>query len=163
MLEKIAFSFLSRLRRLEAKYFKKRMNVGKKVRLRRPLVIQYPENIYVEDNVSMNRNCTFLAHGKIFIGKNAMIGPNVTIITVNHDYRAKGLKAHTSHVLLPVRIGENVWIGANALILPGITIGRNAIIGAGSVVTKDIGDGEVFAGNPARFIKRRLEQPSQRH
>lgn len=157
MFEKIVFLLLNMLRKLEAKYFKKRMNVGEKVRLRSPLMIQYPENIYIEDNVSVNRNCTFLAHGKIFIGKNTMIGPNVTIITVNHDYRAEGLKAHTSRILLPVRIGENVWIGANALILPGITIGRNAIIGAGSVVTKDVDDGEIVVGNPARFIKRRAE------
>ena len=120
-------------------------------------MIQYPEHIYIEDNVSINRNCTFLAHGKIFIGKNTMIGPNVTIVTVNHNYQAEGLKAQHSHVLSPVRIGENVWIGGNALILPGISIGHNAVIAAGSVVTKDIGEGELYGGNPARFIKRRTD------
>ena len=70
MLGKIIFFFLTRARKLEAKYFKKKMNVGKKIRFRHPLMIQFPENIFIEDNVSINRNCTFLAHGKIFIGKN---------------------------------------------------------------------------------------------
>jgi acetyltransferase-like isoleucine patch superfamily enzyme len=86
-----------------------------------------------------------------------MIGPSVTIITVNHNYQAESLKAQRSHVLSPVRIGDNVWIGANALILPGVSIGHNAVIAAGSVVTKEIGEGEVFGGNPARFIKRRTD------
>ena len=155
MLGKMIFFFLTRVRKIETKYFMKRMNVGGRVRFRHPLMIQHPEYIYIEDNVSINRNCTFLAHGKIFIGKNTMIGPSVTIITVNHNYQAEGLNAQRSHVLSQVRIGENVWIGANSLILPGISIGHNAVVAAGSVVTKDIGESEVCGGNPARFIKRR--------
>jgi len=155
MLENIAFFIMKRIRRLEIRYYRKKMNLGKKVRLRRPLVIQHPENIFMEDYVSVNINCTFLAHGKISIGTNTIIGPNVSIITVNHDYREKGRDIHAARIKLPVTIGENVWIGAGAVILPGITIGSEAVIAAGSVVTKDVGKGDIVGGNPVRFIKKR--------
>ena len=65
--------------------------------------------------------------------------------------------AQAAHSLLPVHIGKNVWIGANSVILPGVTIGNNAVIAAGSIVTKDISEGVIVGGNPARFIKQRFE------
>ncbi|MBI5632849.1 MAG: hypothetical protein HZA15_05160 [Nitrospirae bacterium] len=157
MIEAVAFFVLKKFRKLETAYYRKRMHMGKEVRFRHPLMVQFPENIHIGNRVSINRNCTFLAHTEITVGDNTLIGPNVTIITVNHDYRCEGLAAHTTHSLLPVHIGENVWIGANSVILPGVTIGTNAVIAAGSVVTKDISEGVIAGGNPARFIKNRFE------
>lgn len=93
--------------------------------------------ITIGNNVFINRNVNIVSRDKINIGSNTMIGPNVIIFDHNHnDSRVKD-KA-------PVTIGENVWIGGNTSILKGVTIGNNAIIAAGSVVTKDVNDGEVF-------------------
>ena len=156
MLETIVSSFLRRIGRLESAYYKSRMNTGQGVRLRRPLLVRYPRNIHVGNNVAINTNCTFLAHDTIRIGDNTMIGPNVTILTVDHDISRKGIEAHTAHIPSPVTIGENVWIGANALILPGVTIGDNAVVAAGSVVTKYVPENTVVGGNPAKSIKPRF-------
>ena len=79
-----------------------------------------------------------------------MIGPNVTIVTINHDINPK---TRINAMPKPIKIGKNVWIGADCTILPGITIGDNSIIGAGSVVTKDVPYNVVVAGNTARIIK----------
>lgn len=153
----IVFSFLKKVRKLETNYYRRRMHLGVDVRFRHPLVVQFPENIYLGNRVAINQNCSFLAHAKITIGANTMLGPNVTILTANHDYRLEGLMAQSAKSLMPVNIGENVWIGANTVILPGVNIGNNAVIGAGSIVTKDITEGIVVGGNPARFIKHRFE------
>ena len=89
---------------------------------------------------------------EIFIGDDTMIGPNVTIATAGHpvlpELRQEGLQYN-----LPVHIGKNVWIGAAAVILPGVTIGDNTVIGAGSVVTKDIPADVVAVGNPCRILR----------
>ncbi len=156
MLEKIVFKLIKKIHRLETGYYLKKITSGENVKFRHPIEIRKPENIYLADSVSINKNCTFLAHGRISIGKNTMIGPNVTIITVNHDYRLEGKKSNSAHIISPVTIGENVWIGANTLILPGITIGANAVVAGGSVVTKAVGTGEIVGGNPASFIKKRF-------
>lgn len=95
------------------------------------------------------------AHDKryaLFIGDHVMIGPNVTIATAGHpvqpDLRRKAIQFNQ-----PVHIGNNVWIGANALILPGVTIGDNSVIGGGSVVTKDIPANVVAVGNPCKVLR----------
>jgi len=80
-----------------------------------------------------------------------MIGPNVTIVTVNHEINPE---TRINAIPKPVKIGKNVWIGANCTILPGVTIGENSVIGAGSVVTKDVPANIVVAGNPAKLIKK---------
>ena len=157
MIEVVVFFFLKKIRKLEANYYKKRIHTGEDVRFRHPLLIQFPENIHLGNRVSINQNCTFLAHARITVGDNTLIGPNVTIITVNHDYRLEGVLVQTAHSLLPVNIGENVWIGANVVVLPGVTIGNNAVIAAGSIVTKDISEGVIVGGNPAKLIKNRFE------
>ena len=90
--------------------------------------------------------------GDIFIGDKTMIGPNVTLCTTGHpvepEYRGMG-----AHYSLPIHIGRNVWIGSNAVILPGVTIGDNSVIGAGSIVTKDIPANVVAVGNPCRVSR----------
>ena len=108
------------------------------------------KNIHIGKNVFINSGCKFQDQGGIFIGDGVLIGHNVVIATLNHDLRPE--KRQGMHPK-PVKIGRNVWIGSNSTILPGVTVGDNAVIGAGSVVTKDIPENTVFAGNPAKFIK----------
>ena len=100
----------------------------------------------------MNSNATFVDDGHIYVGDKVMFGPNVTIATANHpiapELRGRGLQYNKD-----VYIGENAWIGACTVIVPGVHIGMNTVIGAGSVVTKDIPDGVVAAGNPCRVLR----------
>jgi maltose O-acetyltransferase len=160
IIARLAVYIIRRFEKLEVRYFLKKMNTGKNVRIRSPFFAKSPHNVFLGDNVSINKGCTFLAHDYIRIGENSLIGPNVTIITVNHDYRKSGIEAHRNRLFKPVTIGKNAWIGANALLLPGVTIGDDAVVGGGSVVTTSIGAGDMVAGNPARFIKRRFPEAS---
>jgi len=99
---------------------------------------------------------TIIDDGDVWIGDHTMIGPNVTICTTGHPvdptYREMG-----AHYSLTIHIGRNVWIGSNTVILPGVTIGDNTVIGAGSVVTKDIPENVVAVGNPCR-VKRAISE-----
>jgi len=117
-----------------------------------PLFCTYGYNTTVGDNFFLNVNCKLMDSGTITIGSNVFIAPNVCIITEEHamdtEQRLAGLEY--TH---PVTIGDNVWICAGALILPGVTIGANSVIGAGSVVTKDIPPNSVAVGNPCKVIR----------
>lgn len=100
-------------------------------------------------------NTLFQDQGGIEIGDGSLIGHNVVLATINHDLRpAYNRKNHYK----PVKIGRYVWIGSNSTILPGITVGDWAVIGAGSVVTKDVESFTIVAGNPARVIRRLTEE-----
>jgi maltose O-acetyltransferase len=94
------------------------------------------------------------------IGKHVLMGQNVTILTTRHEFENPNIPIHEQGTSerRPVRVGDDVWIGANSILLPGITIGDGAVIGAGSVVTRDIPPFAVVAGNPARVIRRRGER-----
>ena len=109
-------------------------------------------HVHFGSGIYVNFNLTLVDDGHIYVGDKVMIGPNVTIATAAHPIdpalRAKGLQ-YTKDV----RIGENAWIGACAVILPGVTIGKDSVIGAGSVVTRDIPPGVVAAGNPCRVLR----------
>lgn len=109
-------------------------------------------NIHVGEDFLSNYNVTILDVGEVIIGDYCMIGPNTTISTVNHPMTAKGRREKLS-IIKPVRIGNDVWIGANCVILPGVTIGNNVVIAAGAVVTADIPDNCVAGGVPAKLIK----------
>ena len=115
-----------------------------------PFYTDYGKNITVGKNVFINEGCCFQDQGGITIGDNCLIGQQVVIATLNHDLcpdkRANMLPA-------PVAIGNNVWIGAHATILAGVTIGDNAVVAAGAVVTKDVPENTVVAGVPAKVIK----------
>ena len=99
-----------------------------------------------------NYNCTILDNGRVTLGDNCMLAPNVSIYTAGHtlypDSRAMGYEYG-----IEVTIGNNVWIGGNTVILPGVHIGDNVVVGAGSVVTKDIPDWSFAAGNPCKVIR----------
>jgi len=110
------------------------------------------KNLYLGSYVYVNFNLTVVDDGDVFIGDRVMLGPNVTIATANHpispELRLRSLQYNRS-----VRIGNNVWIGAGAIIVPGVTIGDNTVIGAGSVVTRDIPANVVAVGNPCRVLR----------
>lgn len=116
-----------------------------------PFYTDFGKNITIGKNVFFNTGCTFQDRGGISIGDGTMIGMNVTIATLNH-----GLPLETRNVTFPspVIIGDNVWIGSNATILPGVTIGDNSVVAAGAVVTKDVLENTVVAGVPAKELKK---------
>jgi acetyltransferase-like isoleucine patch superfamily enzyme len=116
-----------------------------------PFYTDFGKNITIGKNVFFNIGCSFQDRGGISIGDGTMIGMNVTIATLNH-----GLPSETRNVTYPspVIIGDNVWIGSNATILPGVTIGDNSVVAAGAVVTKDVPVNTVVAGVPAKELKK---------
>jgi acetyltransferase-like isoleucine patch superfamily enzyme len=128
--------------------------IGKQVdetfRLMLPFYTDYGLNIEIGKNVIVNHACTFMSIGGIIIEDNVLIGPKVNIITADHSTNPD---ERDSIIASPVCIRENVWIGANATILKGVTIGINSVVAAGSVVTKDIPDNCIYGGVPAKHIK----------
>lgn len=110
-------------------------------------------NIHLGRGVMVNYDCVFLDTADITVGDHSLIAPRVVIATSSHDFPAEE-RRHVRTLSSSVTIGSDVWIGAAAVILPGRTIGDGAIVGAGSVVTHDVPAGEVWAGNPARRIRR---------
>lgn len=117
-----------------------------------PFYCDYGTNIIIGDNFYANHGLIILDEAKVVIGNNVFIAPGVGIHTAGHpvdaDRRNRGLE-----YALPVTIGSNVWIGASATILPGVAIGDNSIIGAGSVVVRDIPPNVIAVGNPCRVIR----------
>ena len=117
-----------------------------------PFHCDYGWNIEVGENFFANYNLTILDVGKVTIGKNVMIAPNVSIYTAGHPVHPDSRNSGYEYGI-PITIGDNVWIGGSVVILPGVTIGNNAVIGAGSVVTKDIPDNAIAAGSPCKVIR----------
>lgn len=109
-------------------------------------------NIYFEGMAVVNFDCLMLDVGEIHIGENCFIGPRTCIYTACHSLKPEERNTPTCSSK-PVIIGKNVWIGGSAIILPGVKIGDNAVIAAGSVVCKDVPSNTVVGGNPAKFIK----------
>ena len=110
------------------------------------------KNIHIGSNFTGNYNLTLLDIREIRIGDNVMIGPNTLITTVGHPLSPMGRRKHLG-IAKPVIIGNDVWIGGNVTILPGVRIGNNVVVAAGAVVTKDVPDNCVVGGVPARKIK----------
>lgn len=110
-------------------------------------------NISLIGNVFINANCCFLDNAKITIQDKTMIGPNVTLSTATHRCEPEIRHGDKNIIHAPINIGENVWVGANSVILPGVTIGKNSVIAANSVVTSDIPENSLYAGSPAVFKK----------
>lgn len=115
------------------------------------------KHVHFGNAVYANFNLTLVDDGDIFVGDNVMFAPNVTVISATHPIHP-GLRRKQAQYNLPVAIRDNVWIGAGALILPGITIGENSVIGAGSVVTKDVPANVVAVGNPCRVLREISER-----
>lgn len=113
-----------------------------------PLQIDFGCQMRIGKGVFVNHSLTCMAAGGITIDDGAMIGPNVRIVTDNHDFQNRMVLR-----CKPVHIGRSAWIGVGAVILPGVTIGENAVVAAGAVVTKDVAPNTIVGGNPAKFIK----------
>lgn len=123
--------------------------VGEGAAIRPPFHCDYGFNISLGRGVFLNFNCVILDVVAVDIGDGTQIAPGVQILTADHP-RDPAVRAQGLEFGRPVRIGRNVWIGAGALILPGVTVGDDALIGAGSVVTRDVPKGATVVGNPAR-------------
>lgn len=123
--------------------------VGDGAGVRPPFHCDYGFNISLGAGVFLNFNCVILDVVQISIGDKTQIGPGVQILTADHPRDAVSREAGLEFGR-PIHIGRNVWIGGGALILPGVTIGDDAVVGAGSVVTRDVAAGQTVVGNPAR-------------
>ena len=123
---------------------------------------EYGKHIFIGDQVIINMNCTFVDNNIIEIGDNVLIASNVQIYTATHSTKLQERvvadweagEGICKTYALPVRINDGAWIGGGAIILPGVTIGKNSVIGAGSIVTRSIPDNCVAVGNPCRVIKQ---------
>ncbi len=125
--------------------------LGEDVFIQQPITIARGKTVSIGARTYINSNLVLVDDYKITIGKECLIAPNVTISTTGHavdpELRKKGMYS------FPVTIGDNVWIGAGAIILPGVTIGENSVIGAGSVVTKDIPANVIAVGAPCKVLR----------
>jgi maltose O-acetyltransferase len=126
--------------------------VGRGAGIRPPFHCDYGFNIRVGDGVFLNFNCVILDVVEVSIGDGTQIGPGVQILSADHP-RDAATRASGLEFGRPIRIGRNVWIGGSALILPGVEIGDDAVIGAGSIVTRSVPPGATAVGNPARVLK----------
>ena len=122
-----------------------------------PFYCDYGTNIEVGKNFFANYNCTILDVAKVRVGDNCQMAPNVAVYTAGHPIHPAARNSGYEYGK-EVVIGDNVWIGGNAVICPGVHIGDNVVVGAGSVVTKDIPDWSIAAGNPCRVIRRITEE-----
>ena len=113
-----------------------------------PVYVDYGKHITVGSNFYCNLDCIFLDVNKITIGDNVMVGPRVSFYTAGHPTDAE-IRNEALEFGLPITVKDNVWIGGNVVILPGVTIGKNSIVAAGAVVTKDVPDNVIVGGNPA--------------
>lgn len=141
-------------------------DLARRSRLLRELLAEAGEGCYVEipfhanwgchthfgSNVYANFNLTLVDDADIFVGDSVMFGPNVTLITAGHPVEPE-LRRQVFQYNLPVHISNNVWLGAGVMVLPGVTIGENTVIGAGAVVTRNIPADVVAFGNPCRVIR----------
>jgi Acetyltransferase (isoleucine patch superfamily) len=117
-------------------------------------------HVHFGDHVYANFNLTLVDDTHIYVGTRTMIGPNVTIATAGHPILPE-LRRQDYQYNMPVHIGENCWLGAGVIVLPGITIGNNVVIGAGSIVTKDLPDNVVAVGNPCHILREVNEHDRQ--
>jgi galactoside O-acetyltransferase len=130
-------------------------SIGEHCWIEPPISFCYGTNVFFGDMVYVNFNLGLVDDYTIMIGNRVMFGPNVTIAVTGHPIDP----AHRGYMYaLPVTIGNNVWVGAGAVICPGVTIGENSVIGAGSIVTKDIPANVVAAGNPCKVLREINEQ-----
>ncbi|KZK08657.1 Maltose O-acetyltransferase [Lactococcus cremoris] len=117
-----------------------------------PFQVDYGRHVEIGNNFYANMDCIFLDVNKIIIGDNVMVGPRVSFYTAGHPIDSE-IRIEELEFGLPITIEDNVWIGGSATILPGVTVGRNSIIAAGAVVTKDVPSNSIVGGNPARLIR----------
>jgi maltose O-acetyltransferase len=128
-------------------------SIGQVFVVKPPFRCDYGCHIYAQENLYINYDCVILDCNRVYLGNNVFLAPKVQIYTATHpldpETRRSGLE-----MAMPIAIGDDVWIGGGAIICPGVSIGNNTVIGAGSVVTKDIPANVVAVGNPCKVIKQ---------
>ena len=129
---------------------------GKQLLIEQPFRCDYGYNIRVGENFYANMGCTILDEALVTFGGNVLLAPNVSIYTAGHAVNVAQRVTGWEYAY-PVTVGHNVWIGGNVVILPGVSIGDNSIIGGGSVVTKDIPANVIAVGNPCKVIRELTE------
>lgn len=136
--------------------------IGKNATIRSPFFCDYGYNIEIGDHFFSNVNLVILDGAKVKIGNQVFIAPNVGIYTAGHPLDAEQRNSGLEYAL-PVSIGNNVWVGAHVAILPGVSIGDNSVIGAGSVVNKSIPANVLAVGNPCRVIREMTEEDKEKY
>ncbi len=126
---------------------------GDKFLIEQPFYCDYGYNIEIGENFYANVNCVILDGAKVRFGDNVFVAPNCGFYTAGHPFDVKQRNDGLEYAY-PITIGNNVWIGAQVCVLPGVTIGDNCVIGAGSVVTKDIPTNSLAVGNPCKVIRK---------
>lgn len=121
------------------------------LRLNPPFQVDFGAHTFIGEKVFINRDCLFMDLGGIYLEDNVLLGPRVSVLSMNHGEEPD---QRQNLILKEVHIKKGAWIGANATILPGVTVGENAIVGAGAVVTKDVSQNAVVAGVPAHFVRK---------
>lgn len=130
--------------------------LGERPRIGRWVEFYCPERIEIGDDVTLNTGCSLHGEGGIAIDDNVLMGPNVSIVSVNHHFERIDLDIRDQgYRYSPVKIERDVWIGANAVILAGVTVGSGAVIAAGAIVTKDVLDMAIVGGIPAKVLGSR--------
>lgn len=127
--------------------------VGPGVVVRPPFHCDYGTNIRLGPDVFLNFGCIILDVAEVAVGEGTQVGPAVQLLAADHPHDSAARRAGLE-LGRPVRVGRHVWIGGGAILLPGVTVGDDAVIGAGSIVTRDVAAGATVAGNPARPITR---------
>ncbi len=125
---------------------------GKNIHIEPPFRCDYGTNIEVGDNFYANFNCVILDVGRVIIGNNVKFGPNVSLYTAGHPVHPESRRSGYEYGI-GISIGNDVWLGGNVVVNQGVNIGENAVVGSGSVVTKDIPANVIAAGNPCRVIR----------
>ncbi len=152
-----AFDFLAELT-LENAYALRVMDRGEATPVSASARFNHPENIKIGDRSNINRNCMIWAgdNAKVVMGKDCLTGPGVTIIASKYDVKGYDIIRSYPAYERDIIIGNDVWLGANVVVLPGVKIGDGAMVGAGSVVTKDIEPYTIVTGVPAKKLKERI-------
>ncbi len=134
------------------KLLRKHFDIEENVTIMPPFRFDFRFNLTIGEGSFINYNATILNCAQITIGKNVFIGPNASLYAPIHpmDYKTRNAGVEFAH---PITIKDNVWLAGNVIVLPGVTIEEGAVIGVGSVVTKDVKANSFYAGNPAKFIR----------
>ncbi len=127
-------------------------SIGPGSEVRAPFRCDYGSNLHLGARTFVNFGLVALDVAGITVGDDVQIGPNVLLLTPAHPLDAELRRAKWESAR-PIVVGDNAWLGGGAIVLPGVTVGRDAVVGAGSVVTRDVPDGDVVAGNPARPLR----------
>ena len=145
------------LRLREILYRRVLKSVGRNLAVHPGVFLKEPENLEIGDNVSIQHFCFISAYGGVRIGSDVSIATGTKIFSSAHPYNNPEVKIRYGRLInKPVKIGDNVWFGAGAIVTGGLKIGSGVVVGAGSVVTGDLKDDGIYAGVPAKFIKSRF-------